>query len=260
MEYWRNFFLYDDHGFTFSQFSLQHLFAFLIFALIPILLIVFLKEKIQASKFERSLAIFLGSLGLIFEYVQIYWIYNGGVRDWRHMVSTTLCGLALYVSSLAMITNNAFLSRISYFYIHGAFFSFLLPDQEFGFNRFRFYGFFVIHGLIALNSIYLVLVKKHWANRRAMLDSMIFLSPFLLFSIIANNLLNANATQGAFRMNFFYLDYPPFDFPIFSDLYRIRPFLYTLLTFIVYYLLVLICYGLAKLFKIDRDKSISNII
>ncbi len=250
------FFHYEDFGHTFYEFSLQHLLATIIFAVFPILAVILFRKKLEGSTADKYIAVFAGVLGMAFEFTQYYWHYHGGQTDWRHIYPTTLCGLTIYLSSIAMITGNRTLGSVIYFYSFGAFFSFLLPQQSFGYDRFRFYAYFVIHGLIFFNSTYLLLVRKIKADRKAMITSGIILLPVLILSIIFNHAFSDPdlSVSGAVRLNFFYLDHPPFEFPVFSQLYAIHPYLYTGAAFISYYLLLLIMRGVSRLLDLDGRK------
>ncbi len=255
-DFLKGFFSYEDFGHTFYEFSLQHLAATIIFAVLPVLFVILLAKRIRGSGADKSLAILAGVIGLALEFTQYYWHYYGGQTDWRHIYPTTLCGLTIYLSSIAMITGNRTLGSVIYFFSHGAFFSFLLPQLSFGYDRFRFYAYFVIHGLIFFNAAYLLLVRGIKADKKAMITSGIILLPVLVLSVVFNHLFSDPdlSVAGSIRMNFFYLDHPPFEFPVYSWLYGIHRYLYTASVIISYYLLLLIMRGISWLLKLDGRK------
>lgn len=249
------FFDYDNIGFKFYEFSIQHLIAFVIFAVIPIFFLYLFKGKLNDWRYERQFAIFVGVFGLAIELLQYFWHYYGGQTDWRQIYPTTLCGLTIYISSIAMISCNKYLSSIVYFYSYGAFFSFLLPGLEFGFNRFRFYAYFVIHGLILFNTAYLILIRGIKVDKKAMIHSFILLFPILILSIWFNEIFS----DAKLALNFYYLGYPPFEFPVYSWIYGISKYLYTAAVFISYYLLMLIMLGISAFFNRMRKRNVNQV-
>ncbi len=247
----RSFFLLRDYGTEFHLWSGVHLLASILFAVLPIAFVIVFAKRIRSLKHERLLGACIGAFGLAVEFTQYFWHYYGGETDWRLIYPTTLCGLTLYISSLAMITRSGILSKIAYFYCYGAFFSFLFADISHGYDRFRFYAYFIIHGLILFNAAYLVAVRGVRADRRGLAAACALLVPVLALSFLFNGLFSDSAVT----MNFFYINDPPFEFPVFSQLYAVSRYLYAAAACVSYFLLILILYGLAKILKIDRPAA-----
>ncbi|MHB1452356.1 MAG: TMEM164-related integral membrane acyltransferase [Saccharofermentanales bacterium] len=250
LDFLDRFFLYKDFGKEFYLWSIDHLLATVIFALLPIAVILIFKNKIRNLKHEPLIGLFMGILGLLIEFIQYYWHYHGGQTDWRHIYPTTLCGLTLYISSIAMISRNDTLAKIAYFYSYGAFFSFLFADISHGYDRFRFYAFFIIHGLILCNAVYMIAVRRIRADKQGLRSACLLLVPVLAASFA----LNYFFSDDSLLMNFFYVSYPPFEFPVFSPLYEANPLVFSLVVCICYFLLNLIMYGIAKILKFDKTR------
>lgn len=250
-DFLEKFFRYKDLGKEFHLWSIDHLLATLIFAVVPIVLVLIFKDRLRNLKHEARISVFLGVLGLLIEFIQYYWHYHGGQTDWRQIYPTTLCGLTLYISSIAMITRNVRLAKIAYFYSFGAFFSFLFADISHGYDRFRFYAYFIIHGLILLNAFYMVSVHRVRADKEGLRSACLLLVPVLALSFF----LNFFFSDSAYPLNFFYVSHPPFEFPVFSPMYEYNHYLFSAAVCISYFLLVLIMYGLAKILKIDKSKN-----
>lgn len=239
------FFSYDDFGHTLTLFSLQHLISALIFAVLPCTLLILFRKRLRESKAEPAIRIGIGIFGMLFEFGLYAWHILNGQTDWRHIVPTTLCGLSIYVGSYAMITMSKRVTPIVYYLCFGAFFSFLIADTSFGFDRFRYYTYFVIHGLILFEALYLVLVKGIRADKKAFIKAGFVLLPILAASIILSRI---------FDVNFFYLYYPPFeDFPVYQQLFDLNRYYYAAAAAVTYYILMAVMYGIAKIAKLDRD-------
>ncbi|MHB1484147.1 MAG: TMEM164-related integral membrane acyltransferase [Saccharofermentanales bacterium] len=234
------FFSYTDFGETLTLFSLQHVLSILVFAVLPVILLFIFKKSLLKSKVEPAIRITLGVFGLLLEFGLYAWyIFSGGITDWRQVAPTTLCGLSIYLSSYAMITLSKRISPVVYFYSFGAMLSFIVADTSFGFNRFRFYTYFIIHGLIIVEAIYLRVIHRVKADKKAFYSACLLLLPFLAGSVLMNQI---------FDMNFFYMKYPILEgFPVFQQLYDLNWIYYSIAVFISYYIFMLIMYGIAKL-------------
>ena len=57
-------------------------------------------------------------------------------------------------------------------------------------------------------------------------------------------------------LNFFYVSYPPFEFPLLSDLYERIPILYTLSVYLIYLILSPLLYGLYLMKRRIRSREI----
>jgi hypothetical integral membrane protein (TIGR02206 family) len=240
------FFSYTDFGTTLESFSLQHGLSVLIFAVLPVILLLLFKNTLRRSKTEPAIRITLGVFGLLLEFGLYAWIlFSGGVTDWRDIVPTTLCGLSIYLSSYSMITLSKRITPMVYFYSFGAVLSFIVADTSFGFDRFRYYTYFIIHGLIILEAIYLRVINRVKTDRKAFYRACIFLVPFLAGSVVLNQI---------FDMNFFYMQYPIFeDFPVFQQLYDLHWAYYAAAVAVTYYIFMTLMYGISKWAKMNRD-------
>ncbi|MDD4103006.1 MAG: TIGR02206 family membrane protein [Kiritimatiellae bacterium] len=234
------FFSYTDYGETLQMFSLQHLLSVLIYAVLPCALLFVFARRLREWKGEPYLRVGIGVFGLLLEFGLYAWhIFSGGQRDWRNIVPTTLCGLSIYLGSYAMITLGKRVKPLVFFYSFGAYFSFLITDTPFGYDRFRYYTYFVIHGLIIFEAFYLLLVNRVQVDKKSFQKACIVLLPILAASFVLNQI---------FDMNFFYIHYPPFeDFPVYQQLFDWNRYAYTVTASLTYYILMSVVYGLGRI-------------
>lgn len=246
------FFSYTDFGETLTLFSLQHILSILIFAVIPVILLLIFKKYLIKSKAEPLIRISLGVFGLLLEFGLYAWyIFSGGITDWRQVVPTTLCGLSIYLSSYAMITLSKRISPVVYFYSFGAMLSFIIADTSFGYTRFRYYTYFIIHGLIILEAIYLRVIHHVKADKKAFYSACLLLLPFLVGSVVMNQI---------FDMNFFYMKFPIIeDFPVFQQLYDLNWIYYSIAVFISYYILMLMMFS-GTVLAVSRRSKDDNLV
>ena len=239
------FFSYLDYGHQFHLYSLQHLIATIVFLFLPVAFLLVFNEQVKNCKHENVFRISIGIFGLVFEFAQYGWhVFSGNNFDWRKIIATTLCGLGVYLGSIAMINLNRTISPVVYFYSYGAIFSFMFADVSHGFDRFRFYAFFVLHGLIIFNTVYLRVIHGFKYDKIAFFRACKIMFPILILSVVFNHI---------FDMNFFYMNYPLFnDFPVYTFLHETNRYLFSLSVFVSYYVLMYLMYLLAKVAKWDR--------
>lgn len=242
------FFSYEDTGTAFELLSLQHFLSIILFAVLPCLAVYFLKDAIRNMKHEKVLRIFIGVFAAALELsLYVWYVLNGGITDPGNKVATTLCGLAIYLGCYSMITLNRKIASVVYFYSFGAVLSFLIGDIHHGFDRFRFYTYFVMHGFILVCTVYFRVVHSIKADKKAFIRSGAILLPILVSSFAFSHILDTNL---------FFMAFPPIEnFPVIQQIYDLNEFLYSLLTFSGYYIFLSGMFILSKMLKLDMGKS-----
>lgn len=145
---------------TFVTFGLSHLIAVMVIGTI-IALIIINKENIKTSKHHKWLPYVLAGLTLGQELSLN--IYRLAVGQWQLSTSLPLqlCGLGVLTTSLILITKNEKLFHNVFFIMMiGATMALITPGIEYrlGFPHYRFFQFFVSHGLIVINFTYILFV------------------------------------------------------------------------------------------------------
>ena len=153
---------------TFVLFSTSHLVAATIVFFLTGLVIYF-KDEIRESRYYNVLRIGLGAAILLQELsLNIYRIVRG---EW--MISTSLplqlCGLGVLTTAIVLFTKSRKLFINTFFLmLIGAFMAILTPgiERNLGFPHFRFFQFFVSHGLIVINFTFILFVMNFQENIR----------------------------------------------------------------------------------------------
>lgn len=243
------FYSFTDTGNTFHMFSLQHLMAVLFFVVLPGALIIFNRDILRQSENEKYIRYALGILGLVVEVNVYIWYITNGQDHWTEFIPTTLCPLTVYLSSISMLTLNKRLSKVIYFLCFGAFFAYLLPDIPYGYNRFRFYAFFTTHGLVMLNTLYLTLIKGITIDKKGMAASVKLITIVLVLAFILGRWTG---------LDFFYLLEPPFEVPVYQQVYETNQIAFTVIVALSYYGLIGINWLLYRFFRGIRGSRKTN--
>lgn len=244
------FFDYKTTGVPFEPYTLQHLAAVILFLALPLSLIFIFRDKIRQAKTERWIRYCIVTFGMLTEFILYTWYILNGITDWRKIVPFGICGLSLYFTSYSMLTLNKAAAKISYFFLFGAFFSFLIPDISHGFERIRYYQFFIVHGTIFANVLYLNLIHGLRPTRKSFAHANLILFGLLALAYGVNQIVN---------FSFFYLSEPPFDqMPVYQYLYDVNHVLYSVSAVVSYFVVMSFMYLLARVTGLVRKPNVNH--
>ena len=108
-----------------------------------------------------------------------------------------LCGLAMIITSLILITENEKIFQSTFFIMMiGAFLAVVTPavEKNFGFPHYRFIQFFVGHGMILVNFTFMLFVMEFQADikYKHVLHNVVTLLALALFNLIVNVITGGN--------------------------------------------------------------------
>ncbi len=172
-------------------------------ALLGIYLLLYLvRNRIRNTNWQRRLGYMIAYALLIQEIsLNLFRLWSG---TWSVATSLPLhlCGLGVIFGALMLITESKRIYDIIYFWaIAGASQALLTPDiGAYGFPHFRYYQFFVSHGLIILAVLYMTFVYGYRPNYRALWASL-FVLAVLLVPIAGINVLTGG--------NYFFIAHVP---------------------------------------------------
>lgn len=177
----------------FELFSVEHAIAIISIFVLMILIIVLFKYTNLADNKEQF-TYFLIALIIVEEVLFKLWrIYIFG-SPIIHNLSLNLCSMAIICSVFLLINKNQTLYEIVYYWgIAGAFQAILTPDLSgFWFPHFRFFQFFLAHGILIIVPIYLTLIEGFRPRQCSVLKVFFLTNVYALFVYIINKLLNTN--------------------------------------------------------------------
>jgi hypothetical integral membrane protein (TIGR02206 family) len=180
----------------FQIFSASH-FVTILIVFFFVFLVYQYREKLKEKKyynFFRYLFVVI-TIGQELS-LNIYRMING---EWVIATSLPLqlCGLAMIITSLILITQSETLFQRTFFVMMiGAFMAIATPaiENDFGFPHYRFIQFFVGHGMILINFTFMLFVMDYHANiqYKHVLYNIVTLLGLAAFNYIVNILTGGN--------------------------------------------------------------------
>lgn len=181
---------------AFSIFSIQHLLAILVIAIIVAFIYIY-RTKLKESKHFNLFRISLAVLILLQE-VSLN-IYRIVMNEWVLATSLPfqLCGLGVLTTAIVLFSQNKKLFINTFFIMMiGAFFAILTPavDKNFGFPHYRYFQFFVSHGLIVINFTFILFVMGYskYFRYKHLLNNFFVLLGISVFAFLINLLVDGN--------------------------------------------------------------------
>lgn len=185
----------------FQLFTIDHLTAVAVIISINLLIYVF-RDKLRNSPWKKAIRIFLGVLLILQEIsLNLFRLWNG---TWSVATSLPLhlCGLAVISCAIMAFTKSKKIYNIVYFWgVGGATQALITPDiGVYGYPHFRFYQFFISHGLIITTLLFMTFVEKYRPSWQAMWQSIITLNLLMIPIGIINWITGGN---------YFFIAHPP---------------------------------------------------
>lgn len=181
---------------TFTLFGTSHLVASsIVFVIIAI--IIYRKDAIRESKYFNHMRVSLAILTLGQEVaLNIYRLFMG---EWSISTSLPLqlCGLAVITSSVVLLTQSKKIFINTFFMMMiGATLALITPgiENNLGFPHFRFFQFFISHGLIVINFAFILFVMEFQQDvkYRHLLNNFVSLLAIAAFALIIDVLVDGN--------------------------------------------------------------------
>jgi hypothetical integral membrane protein (TIGR02206 family) len=145
---------------TYQNFTWMHFIPVLVIVLIISLMIIY-KSSLRRFTF---IPIVLASLTIFQEITLNLFRISNDTWDISSSLPLHLCGFGVLLSSYLLISKQRKLFNYTFFIMMlGAIMAILTPaiDDNFGFPHFRYFQFFISHGLITINFMYMLIVLDY---------------------------------------------------------------------------------------------------
>jgi len=188
-----NFFNNDFQGASFQIFSTHHLYGILSVILFS-LLMVFSLKKVNSPKINDIVRYFLAYALIIQEVSLSVWRLSVGRWELATSLPLHLCGLGIILSSVMLIKKDKKLYEFLYFWgTAGATQALLQPDlSTFGFPHYRFFQFFVSHGLLVAAVIFATFILNFRPKFKSIYKAFVITNIFAFFIGIFNFASDSN--------------------------------------------------------------------
>ncbi|MBN2282055.1 MAG: TIGR02206 family membrane protein [Candidatus Marinimicrobia bacterium] len=189
----QKFFDYNFKGEPFQIFSTYHLYGLLAVLFFAIFLIMALK-KLNSAKTNEFVRYFLAAALLLQEVSLNLWRIWYGKWEVSTSLPLHLCGLGIILSSIMLVKKDYKLYEFLYFWgTAGATQALLQPDiSNFGFPHYRFFQFFVSHGLLFASIIFATFVFNFRPKFKSIYKAFVITNIFAFFIGLFNFAVGSN--------------------------------------------------------------------
>ncbi|MGD9909797.1 MAG: TIGR02206 family membrane protein [Candidatus Izemoplasmatales bacterium] len=181
---------------TFVSYGLSHILAVIVVSVVIALVIIF-KKQLRNERLFNKFRITLAVLILLQELsLHIFRIWNG---TWSLATALPLhlCGLAVLSTAYVLLFQDKKYFYATFFVMMiGATLALLTPSIEggYGFPHYRFFQFFISHGLIMINFTFILFVMDYQKDMKYkyLLYNFFSLAAFALFDLAVNFAVGGN--------------------------------------------------------------------
>ena len=177
---------------TFKAFSGPHLMGLFIILIINVGLILWLK-KYKTEKSDKIIRYTLATLLILQEISLSVWRIYCGTWQMGTSLPLHLCGAAIVIGAIMLINKNFRLYELVYFWgLGGAIQALLQPDIIYPVPHYRFFQFFVSHGLIVTASLYSTFSFEYRPQLKSVFRVFGITNLYLVFIAIFNYIFDGN--------------------------------------------------------------------
>lgn len=177
----------------FQLFKTQHFAALFVLIFLNVLMVIFAGNIRKHPGFDRSLRYVLGASMIIQEVFLSIWRIQQGIWHVSDSLPLHMCGISLIMGSALFYTKKQWLFDITYYWSIGAVMALLTPDiTTTGFPSFRYYQFFLSHGLIVTQSVYFIVVLGFKPSKMSLKRTLVFSNIILVLVFIFNHFTGGN--------------------------------------------------------------------
>lgn len=151
----------------FVLFGPSHLLALLALALLNVAMVIW-QRRTQSEEAQRWFRYALAALLIGQEITLNLWYAYTGQWSVGKSLPLHLCGAALIVCAIMLVTKRYGLFEVAYFWgFAGATQALLTPDSTYGFPHYRYFQVFISHGAIVTACVYMTFVVGYRPHLRS---------------------------------------------------------------------------------------------
>ncbi len=175
----------------FRLFSFSHFAG--IFSIIIICLILYFIGKKKKPAYADILRYFFAAVLIIQEIMLRHWRwYNEGL-NWQRDLPIELCGASIILSAVMLLWKKYSIYEVVYFWgLAAATQALLTPDNRFEFPHFRYFQFFISHGMIIIAVCYMTFIEKMRPTWKSYFKAVKITFIYAAVIALINYILNAN--------------------------------------------------------------------
>jgi conserved hypothetical integral membrane protein TIGR02206 len=176
----------------FVMFSKVHIITVIVIVLINAGFIILFK-KCSSKKVMKTTRYLLAGLMLANELSYMVWSVVTGDWSMEYSLPLQLCEILTFLLAYMLISENYLAFEISYFITFGgALQAIVTPDLYFPFPHYRFFNFFLSHGLMFVAIFYMIIVNSYRPKLSSIWKTMVALNIYMIILIPINILTKGN--------------------------------------------------------------------
>lgn len=186
----------EEYANTFKIFSTSHLLSVFVVLFLVALVIIF-RAKLREEKYFNFFRYMLVTITIGQEISINLWRIFMGRWDITTSLPFHLCGFGIMITSYLLITQNKKIFQSTYLILMiGAFMALVTPGilGGYGFPHYRFFQFFVSHGMIVINLVFMLFVMNYQEDfkYRHLLNNFLALLVFAVLGLVINVITGGN--------------------------------------------------------------------
>lgn len=179
----------DYRGEPFQLLSMPHIISLSVIFIINLLIHLF-RRRLTHQIYRNGLAVLL-----ILQEISLHiWYVFTDTWSLAYSLPLHLCGASIILSVILLLTKNRSIYEVVYFWgIGGALQALLTPDMGmYNFPHFRFYQFFISHGLIMTSILFMTFVYSYRPRAFSIIRTFIITNLYMLFISGVNMVTGGN--------------------------------------------------------------------
>ena len=188
-----DFFGFNSSAQPFKLFSLPHIVT-LVIILAANLLIFLFRNKLKEHKINKYLRYSL-ALALLLEEISLQiWHISAGQWSVTTSLPLHLCGVAIFLSMLMLVTKSFAIYEVVYFWGLGGAIQALFTPYINGYNypHYRFFQFFLSHGLLITSALFMTFTHLYRPRQKSIFKTFGITNLYLIFIAVFNLITGAN--------------------------------------------------------------------
>jgi len=182
----------DDAGEPFQLFSISHIAALSIIVAIGAVLYV-LRNRLESERIRKCFRYTLAVLLLLQEMSLTVWYLLTDTWSVENSLPLHLCEASVILCAAMLFTKSYPIYEVVYFWgLGGALQALLTPDLWYDFPHYRFFQFFISHGLIIASVLFMTFMQHYRPTAKSIIRTFLITNFYALMIAFVNFFTGAN--------------------------------------------------------------------
>ncbi|OZM56061.1 TIGR02206 family membrane protein [Lottiidibacillus patelloidae] len=187
-----NHFFSKEGGLSFEVFGIAHIItiATLVFTA---MMIYFFRVKLRGVVLNKVFRFGLAITLILVQFSFYFWQFYHNQISLQTSLPLNLCAISIFLAAYMLWTKSYALFEVLYFWaLAGALQAYLTPELFYGYDHFRYYQFFIGHGLIIIAPLFMCFIHQYRPTFRSLIKAFVTINLYALFVYFIDVLVEAN--------------------------------------------------------------------